>query len=40
MAEESHLDKKFHAVVAQLVEHLHGKEKVSGSSPDNGSMDK
>ena len=26
------------AVVAQLVEHLHGKEKVSGSIPDNGSM--
>ena len=27
-----------HAVVAQLVEHLHGKEKVTGSSPVNGSM--
>ena len=25
------------AVVAQLVEHFHGKEKVSGSIPDNGS---
>jgi hypothetical protein len=26
-----------HAVVAQLVEHLHGKEKVCGSIPHNGS---
>ncbi len=25
------------AVVAQLVEHFHGKEGVSGSNPDNGS---
>ena len=25
------------AVVAQLVEHFHGKEKVTGSSPVNGS---
>lgn len=28
---------KIYAVVAQLVEHSHGKGKVSGSSPDNGS---
>ena len=26
-----------YAVVAQLVEHLHGKEKVCGSIPHNGS---
>ena len=26
-----------HAVVAQLVEHLHGKEVVTGSNPVNGS---
>jgi hypothetical protein len=26
------------AVVAQLVEHVHGKDEVSGSIPDNGSM--
>ena len=25
-----------YAVVAQLVEHLHGKEKVAGSTPANG----
>ena len=25
------------AVVAQLVEHIHGKDEVSGSIPDNGS---
>ena len=27
----------FNAVVAQLVERVHGKDKVSGSIPDNGS---
>ncbi len=27
-----------YAVVAQLVEHLHGKEKVTGPIPVNGSM--
>ncbi len=26
------------AVVAQLVEHVHGKDKVTGSIPVNGSM--
>ncbi len=26
------------AVVAQSVEHIHGKDEVSGSIPDNGSM--
>lgn len=29
----------FYAVVAQLVEHLHGKEKVTGSIPVNGSIE-
>lgn len=27
------------AVLAQLVEHLHGKEKVPGSNPGNGSLE-
>ena len=27
------------AVVAQLVERIHGKDEVSGSNPDNGSID-
>lgn len=26
------------AVVAQLVERVHGKDEVSGSTPDNGSI--
>ena len=26
-----------HAAIAQLVEHFHGKEGVSGSNPDRGS---
>lgn len=30
-------DFSIHAVVAQLVEHFHGKEKVTGSNPVNGS---
>jgi hypothetical protein len=29
---------KHEAVLAQLVEHLHGKEKVPGSIPGNGSL--
>lgn len=33
-----HVVRERRAVVAQLVEHLHGKEKVSGSNPDNGSI--
>ena len=28
----------FHAAIAQLVERIHGKDEVSGSSPDRGSM--
>jgi hypothetical protein len=28
-----------HALLAQLVEHLHGKEGVSGSSPEEGLKD-
>jgi hypothetical protein len=31
------LNKKSLAVVAQLVEHFHGKEGVTGSNPVNGS---
>ena len=27
----------FHAAIAQLVERIHGKDEVSGSSPDRGS---
>ena len=30
-------DNSYQAVLAQLVEHLHGKEKVLGSIPRNGS---
>jgi hypothetical protein len=34
---EAGLDFRFNALLAQLVEHLHGKEGVDGSSPSEGS---
>ena len=32
------LIRNYHAVVAQLVEHIHGKDEVCGSIPHNGSF--
>lgn len=34
----AHARQRPYAVVAQLVERIHGKDEVSGSTPDDGSI--